>query len=164
MSIAVSATVLPSRILAGMLVFIAALANGAICYSALSVDGSKIIIFVFIFINSLLSLYMLFRYFKRRQAIRLDISDAGEIILRILALNPSNVDSVNVKLTEKSTLWPHLLLLSLSSDDGQIYILAILHDSVEANTFRKLSIAFNWIAMHASSRAASDTDISSGNF
>lgn len=159
MSIAVSARILPSRILASMLALMLAIANAAIAYTGFSVKIDKITIFIFVFFSSLLSLFMLLRYYRRQQAVQLTISDSGAIIFRVMGSN-----SLNVKLSASSTLWPQLMLLFLCDDDGQSIVLPILRDSVDAATFRKLSVALRWVAMQASSTLKLDADISSGNF
>ena len=164
MSIAVSATVLPSRILACMLGFMFALANAAIGYAGFCFKINSINISAIVTVCVLLSVYLLLRYYRRQQAVRLDISDSGDIIFRSVLPNSLNIDPINVKLLERSTLWPQLMVLSLRSDDGKIIVLPILRDSVDAGIFRKLSVALNWIAMHTSRKTIFGADISSGNF
>ncbi|MES2048228.1 MAG: protein YgfX, partial [Pseudomonadota bacterium] len=135
MSIAVSVTIPPSRILAGMLVFMFGLANIAIGYAGFCTDLNKITISAMLFLSSLLSLTMFLQYYRRQRSVRLDISESGNMIFRILETNSSYFDSLNVRLSERSTLWPHLMLLSLCSDDGQNIVLPILRDSVDAETY-----------------------------
>lgn len=164
MSIAVSARILPSRILASLLALMLAIANAAIAYTGFSVNIDKITIFILVFFSGLLSLFMLFRYYRRQQAVQLTISDSGAIIFGVMGSNPSHLDSLNVKLSESSTLWPQLMLLFFCDDDGQSLVLPILRDSVDAGTFRKLSVALRWVAMQASTKSKLDADLSSGNF
>ena len=164
MSIAVSATVLPSRILACMLAFMFAIANAAIAYGEYCAEVNKIYLLIIVVMSSSLSLFAILKYYRRQQAVRLDISDSGDIILRVLGVNSSHFDSLNVKLSERSTLWPQLMLLSLCAVDGQTVMVPILPDSVDKVTFRKLSVALNWLAMHASTRSIFAENMSSGNF
>ncbi len=164
MSIAVSANILPSRVLASMLACMFALANGAIGYTGFCAEINKTTILIIVCISSLLSLFLYLRYYRKQKMVRLDISDSGKIILRVPVFNSLNFESLNVKLLGRSTLWPQLMLLSLRSDDGQIWVLPILRDGVDVDTFRKLSIALNWVATHASSRTIFGADSSSGNF
>lgn len=164
MSIAVSATILPSRILANLLVFMFAISNAAIGYAGYCAEIDKIYLLLIVLASNLLSLYVILRYYRRQQVVRIDISDSGDIIFRVLGINPSHFDSLNVKLLEESTLWPQVMLLSLCSEEGLRVVVPILRDCVDTDTYRKLSVALNWIAMHASSRTIIGSDISSGNF
>ena len=164
MSIAVSATVLPSRILACMLVFMLVLVNVAIAYAGFSCKANKIYLSLLIFLCILLSLHILLKYYRRQRAFRLDISDAGDIIFRSAAPNAMNFDPMNMKLLEGSTLWPQLMVLTLHSEGSKKVVLLILRDSVDAVTFRKLAVALKWIAMHASSGTNFGADMPSGNF
>jgi hypothetical protein len=164
MSIAVSATILPSRILTSMLAFMYVFANASIGYVGLSVEVGNMATLIIVLISSMLSLTMLLRYFRGQLLVRLDISDSGEMIFRILRRNPSSSESLHVKLLERSTLWPHLILLSLCSDDGKVFVVPILRDSVDGASFRKLSVALNWITTHSLGGVILNPDISSGNF
>ncbi len=164
MSIAVSATIQPSRMLASMLASMFVLANFAIVYAGLCTQVDKITILVIVLLSGLLSLTIFLRYCRRQHSVQLDISDSGDMIVRVLRANPSYFDSLNVKLSERSTLWQQLMLVSLYSDNGQNITLPILRDSVDVDTYRKLSVALNWIAMHTSSRTIFGADSSSGNF
>lgn len=164
MSIAVSATILPSRLLSGMLMFMLAIANAAIGYAGYCAEVDKMHLLITVLVSSLLSLTMFLRYYRRQHLVRLDISDSGDIIFRVMGADTSRLKSLNVKLSERSTLWPHLMLLSLFTDDGKNIVLPILRDSIDTDTYRKLSVALNWIARHGSSRMAFGSDSSSGNF
>ena len=164
MSIAVSATVLPSRILACMLVFMVALVNVSIGYAGFCFIANQVYISIGIILCIVLSTYKLLSYYRGQQLVRLDISESGDIIFRLTPCNTLNVDPIKMTLSERSTLWPQLMVLSLRSDDGKIVVLPVLRDSVDATTFRKLSVALNWIAMHASGGTNSNADMPPGNF
>lgn len=164
MSIAVSAIILPSRILAGMLVFMFVIANAAIGYAGYSAELNKIYLLIIILVNSLLSVAIFLGYYRRQHSVRLDISDSGDILLRGLGSKPSHFETLNVRLSERSTFWPQMMLLSFRSEEGQSVVLPILQDSVDAATYRKLAVALNWIATHASSRTIFGANVSSGNF
>ena len=164
MSIAISATVRPSRILALMLVFMFVLANTAIGYVGFHLELNQIYIVIVIFLCVLLSLHILRKYFRKHRPIHLDISDCGDIIFRSAGSNSPNVEAMKVKLLESSTLWPQVMMLSLCSEEGKIFVLPILRDSVDAITFTRLSVALNWISMHAQSAAIQSEEIPSGNF
>ena len=95
MSIAVSATVLPSRILAGMLVFMFALVNGAIDYLAFCFKPNQIYMSLGIILSIVLSVHLLTRYYRRQQVVRLDISDAGDIIFRSIEPNSKGPEHIS---------------------------------------------------------------------
>jgi hypothetical protein len=164
MSIAITATVVPSRFLAGMLVFMFSLANLGIGYAGFSLGIKPFYIFLIVMVCVSLSAYKLLRFYRRQHAIRLDISNSGDIIFRSLASNSFGSESIAMRLSEGSTLWPQLMVLSLRSHDGNVVVVPILRDCVDPGTFRKLSVALNWIAMKSSSNTGLDSDITSGNF
>lgn len=89
---------------------------------------------------------------RARKTFRIDISDIGQIRLEEYigsgkcSLLAEGAKSKVVSLMADSTIWPHLLLLRLKSEDDQIKVLAILRDCVEDDAFRTLSIACRWIA------------------
>jgi toxin CptA len=164
MSIAVSTTVLPSRILVCMLAFMFALGNAAIGYSIFCLKANKVSMSIVVISCIVLSVYVLLRYYRRQQAVRLDISDSGDIVFRYVTPESSSFDPINMKLSARSTIWPQLMMLSLRSEGGKIVVVSILRDSVDAAAYRKLSVALSWIAMHTSSKSIFGADPSSGNF
>ena len=164
MSIAVSATVKPSRILAYLLVFMLVVVNGNIAYIVYSFELDTTRFLLLVSAIGLASLLVLSRFFKKQHVKQLDISDSGDIILRVFTHEAADGESKVVTLTVKSTFWPQLLLLHLRSDDGHVHVVLILRDCVDADTFRKLSLALHWIAMHVSTKVTLNTNAPSGNF
>ncbi len=53
---------------------------------------------------------------------------------------------MTVHLLPDSTLWPHLLVLRLRSEDGGIRTVPILPDSTSRESFRALAAACRWLA------------------
>jgi len=158
MSIAISANIVPSRSLLLMVCGMCALASTAGIYAALSSDLHWLLQLVLILIACLCPLYAFLRFLQTRLPARLDISAAGEIILRKPAVASSVFSfrpraqvgeqcSFAVSLAENATLWPNFLLLNLRSDDGVLHILPILWDSVQPATFKALSVALRWISV-----------------
>lgn len=164
MSIAVSATVQPSRILAYMLAFMFVLVNVAIGYLAFCFKANQLYFSLVIILSIVLSVHLLFSYFRRQQVVRLDISDVGDIIFQTVTPNSLNLNCVNLIILESCTLWPQLMVISLRSEDGRIVVLPVLRDSVDAITFRKLAVALNWMAMQVSDGPNFGVDMPSGNF
>lgn len=130
--------------------------------AALSVDIFPLLKWPVLLASVLCPLLALLLFMRSRFAARLDISAAGEIILRRPALPRSRfllglrfhshaaeieLHSVSVSLGENTTLWPGLMLLNLREDDGALHMLPILWDSVQPATFKALSVAFRWIAV-----------------
>lgn len=164
MTIAVSATVHPSGTLARMLAFMFVTLNVIVAYVTYSEGLGWLLVLALTTVSGLISVLLALKFYRGRQPRQIDISDSGGIILRSPNSGASNADSVSVKLLGESTLWPFLLLLHLRSDDGRVHVLCILPDCVSADIFRRLRVAMLWIAMHASTKKLSDTDVSSGNF
>jgi toxin CptA len=99
---------------------------------------------------------------QRGNAIRIDISDVGQIRLavylsvavsqrrsgkRISTATASNPDAgVAMILMAGSTLWPGFLLLQLCQENGQVTSLPVWPGSVAGGAFRPLSVACRAIA------------------
>ena len=154
MSIAVSAVVNPSRSLVaavgGMCVAVALFAGmiGLGQIGELS-DHSRLLVAGSCIIAAFFGFYQIVR---TRKTFRIDISGIGQIRLEeyIVAGRFSSpaeaAKSEVVDLMPDSTIWPHLLLLRLRSEDKQITVLPILRDCIGGDDFRALSIACRWIA------------------
>ncbi len=61
-----------------------------------------------------------------------------------------------VHLCPDSILWPHLMLLRLKADEGEIFSVPVLHDSLDAADFAQLLVACRWIAAQPPSRKIID--------
>ena len=140
MSIAVSAVIVPSRVLRALLLA-CALAHGA---TALATAAGMLGRFHFApliaaacFGAAVLFLYAALRGKKPR---RFDISGRG--LLRLTVQQTSE----SMQLAPGSTLWPQLLALALRGDDGALHVLLVLPDSVARGQFRALAVAFRAIA------------------
>jgi toxin CptA len=82
-----------------------------------------------------------------RKVRRLDISGLGQLRLTVQqGIGASDARVAVVRLLPGSTVWPGLLLLRLRSDDGVVCALALLPDCVEPGQFRKLSVALRDVA------------------
>ncbi|WP_089399418.1 protein YgfX [Noviherbaspirillum humi] len=158
MSIAVSVTVVPSRMLR--------ILSGMLCLSILSAAGT----IAFGYIGELspvfritLALAMVFAallgfYHTARQqkALHIDITGSGQFrIAEISSADASCMDaswpqvikmSRPCRLLESSTLWPCLLLLRLQEPEGKTRTIRILPDSLEGDSFRSLAAACRWMA------------------
>ena len=147
MSIAVSAVIVPSRLLrcagAGF-----AVANlGA----AVALGGGTALPFWLPALGAaacLLAAVALLATLARRPKVRrIDISGLGQ--LRLTVQQGIGVNNARVELAELlrgSTMWPGLMLLRLRRADGRVDALALLPDSVESGQFRRLSVAIRNIA------------------
>jgi hypothetical protein len=157
MSIAVSAVVRPSRILFAMTCAMAvgaALVGFAIGFGLIG-DQSLPVRLAIASSVLFLAFFGFYHGTRDRKTIQLDISGTGQIRLLKLTGEPPCTDSnwphvremgEVVRLMSDSTIWPHMLLLRLQSDDGEITIVPIFPDSVSRDGFRALSVACRWIA------------------
>ncbi|MES2103610.1 MAG: hypothetical protein V4634_06280 [Pseudomonadota bacterium] len=158
MSIAISAHIAPSRSLLLIVCAMCTLACTAGMLAAASADLPRLLRVGLALVACLCPLFALLRFLQTRVPARLDISAAGEIVLRKPVGPPFGFPfrahgdaekqySIVVSLGEKTTLWPNFLLLNLRADDGALHILPILWDSVQPATFKALSVAFRWTAV-----------------
>ncbi len=147
MSIAVSAVIVPSRILrlawlcygAANLGAAAALGVGVGSPSRLAWAGAA---------SCLLAGALVLRSAAHNSKVsRIDISGLGELHLTVQQGIGSNDErTALVQLLPASTVWPGLLLLRLRGEDRVVRSLALLPDSVVAGQFRPLSAAIRDIA------------------
>lgn len=160
MSIAVSVTVKPSRLLRAMaacMSILIAVSAGTIATGDVGQlpFASRVSISLFSFFLALLGFYHTLRHQK---ALHIDISGIGRICIHKGDVLPSSCQERNwphvthegqtVRLLKDSTLWTHLLLLRLQTKDGKIIVIPVLPDSVSRDGFRALSVACRWIDAH----------------
>lgn len=159
MSIAVSAVVLPSRLLLAMLGAMSvatAVAGIAISNGQIGELSAVARFFVFVF-SIFLAAFGFYHGVRYRKPIHIDISGVGQ--LRLVEANAARScadtnrpyvrgSGEAVRLLANSTIWPHLLLLRLQAESGKTTVLPILPDCVSRDSFRALSVACRWIAAH----------------
>jgi toxin CptA len=166
MSIAVSASIRPSRILFASVTAMAAM-GAAIAMGIMAglIGELSLIIrvltgFTFLF----LSFFGFYHGVRFRKILQLDIDGAGRIRLsessEKVACSDSDwphvgTDKQVMQLMTGSTLWPCLLLLRLHADDHSVRVVPILPDSVSRESFRALSVAVRWIARQSDSQESS---------
>ena len=82
-----------------------------------------------------------------RNVRRIDISGLGQLRVTVqqgVGSNETRTDTA--ELLRGSTVWPGLMVLRLRRKDGVVSALALLPDSVEPGQFRRLSVAIRYIA------------------
>jgi hypothetical protein len=153
MSIAVSALVRPSRLLAQLSVLMGAVLIVTAVWLEFVVDEPlhHALAAVCASISVALVLFPLLS----RKSFRIDITGLGQIRLVDTSLvadaaltNPSASAGEVVQLLRSSTFWSSLMVLRLQSDSGRISVLIIFPDSMDGEVFRALSVACRWIAAH----------------
>jgi hypothetical protein len=139
-SIAVSAAVLPSRLLrAALLAF--ALCTLLACAAVLwpgAAFHQPYLIASFCALACALALQARSRH---RKAHQIDISGLGQIRLTVQLSVERKAEPETVHMLPASTLWPGLLLLLLRDAGGVVTPVLVLPDSVAPDTFRALSVA-----------------------
>ncbi len=165
MSIAVSAVVQPSRMLTRLMLALHLGVLGIAVVLTLGIGISlsptlRLLLALPLFAVPILAIRVLI---KGGKSLRIDISEYGQITLaedgtgaavtrhgvspqQAGVMRQEGVAMAN--LLPDSTLWPHLLLLRLRTEDGRTRNVAILPDSMHAEDFRALSVACRWIAAH----------------
>jgi toxin CptA len=77
----------------------------------------------------------------------IDISGLGQLRLTVQqGIGSRDTRAALAALLPGSTVWPGLMLLRLRGEDGVVCALALLPDSVEPGQFRRLSVAIRDIA------------------
>ncbi len=148
MSIAVSARMTRSRLLASLCIAMAGVLLGA---AALLVPDTPALSAVCAIAADGLALFPL----STTKACRIDVTGIGQILLTDTA-HEAVVDRTDaaiaaaevVQLLGDSTLWSSLMVLRLQSASGRITRLVLLPDSMDREAFRALSVACRWIASH----------------
>lgn len=167
MTIAVSVTVRPSRLLFLMVSAMSLAATAAGFAIGLGHIGELSILYrgtlaAFILFTAVFGFYHGIRH---RKPIHIDISGVGQIRLTEVCAAGACTNTKRphvrgstgvVRLAGDSTIWPHLLLLRLLSESGKISTLPVLPDSVSRDDFRALSVACRWIAAHNDSAGRED--------
>lgn len=165
MSIATSATVKPSRLLAilvavtGTTVFAVGAAIMVGVIGELSQSARTFLGTPFAF----LAVFGVYHGICHRKTIHIDISGAGQIRLRFEASSRWSCMNKNwphvaqdervYRLQRGSTIWTHLLLLRLEDEEQGRITIPILPDCVSRDNFRTLSVACRWLAIHGGSEA-----------
>lgn len=146
MSIAVSAVVAPSRRLRvllgvyGMANIAAAVAVGFGMPGRFTFGAASSLCFL------IAGLYLLDRCRATTKTRQIDISGVGQVRLTVQQELRSDADGapvtgVPVTLLDGSTVWPQLMLLRLRADDGAVWRLPVLRDSLPPEQFRALAVA-----------------------
>lgn len=151
MSIAVTATVRPSRILS----LLVSAMGGALLLAAglLSAEADVLFLRVLVAVCALASLPLVLFPLLRRKSVRIDVTGIGQIRLvdtsphaHAASTMPSAGSVEVVQLLRDSTFWSSLMVLRLQSGSGRVTVLTILPDSMERGAFHALSVACRWIA------------------
>jgi toxin CptA len=147
MSIAVSAVIVPSRLLRRVMLCygLANLGAGA----ALGVALARPFALAWLGAAAcLLAGAAVLRRLAHLQNVRqIDISGLGQLRLTVQqGIGTDDAPAALMQLLPGSTVWPGLMMLRLRGADGVARALALLPDSVEAGQFRRLSVAIRVIA------------------
>lgn len=152
MSIAVSALVLPSRLLRGVLFALAllhALAAAAIASGAL---GNFHLRPWLAAAQALAGTAFLLAAVRRQKPHRVDVCGLGRI--RLTVQQDLDQPATHAALLGTSTLWPALLMLLLKDATGTTRAVAVLPDALGRDAFRRLAVALRSVA--ARGRPAND--------
>ncbi len=146
MSIAVSAGIARSRLLAAICVAMSAVLLGA---AALLMPDTPALSVLCAIAAAGLALFPL----STPKACRIDVTGIGQILLTDTVreavadrTTQSMATAEVVQLLGDSTLWSSMMVLRLQSASGRITRLVLLPDSMDRKAFRALSVACRWIA------------------
>jgi toxin CptA len=167
MTIAVSVMVSPSRLLSFAVDGLAFLAAVAILLLiATNRNISTIFCLQISLIASILVGTAIFAVRRPGKTFHIDISGIGQIRLtqysgvstpyKNIGMPLDGSSGKLVHLSPDSILWPHLMLLRLKADGGEIISISVLIDSLGASDFSKLLVACKWIAAQQASHNIND--------
>jgi hypothetical protein len=168
MSIVTSVVIGPSRVMRWLLLFVVSCTSVAwLCmlYQYLPRTGLLVAGLggVAAFLVPYVVLRALLYTLRQSMSFRLDVSGIGDVLLRRLDASGRVIESDAVKIRSPLILWSSILLLTLQNESGGVTRLLILRDSVSGAGFRRLSLAFHWLAQ-AQSHTSVQNDLSEGNF
>jgi toxin CptA len=151
MSIAVSAVIVPSRVLRWAMLCYGLAGLGAGMAAAVGAVGSAGLPWVVALACALGGAAVLCSPAPGRNVRRIDISGVGQLRLTVQqgmggGDGRAHEAAIVVTLMGGSTVWPSLLALRLRGDDGAVIALLLLPDSVEAGQFRRLTVALRDLA------------------
>lgn len=157
MSIATSVLIRPSKIMRRLLLFIVGCSCLAwICVLSWFLLPTNLALAGVCLLITLLVFYVLSRKTIRSALqttdIQLDVTGSGDVLLRKLDASGRVFESYAVKLRSPLILWSSLQILSLQNESGAMMRLLILRDSVSVDGFRRLSLAFHWLAQAQSEK------------
>ena len=145
MSIAVSARIGRSRLLAAICIAMA----GVLLLAALLLRETPALASVCAIAAAGLALFPL----STPKASRIDVTGIGQILLTDTSreavadrTDTALATAEVVQLLGDSTLWSSLMVLRLQSASGRVTRLVLLPDSMDREAFRALSVACRWIA------------------
>jgi toxin CptA len=147
MSIAVSAVIVPSRVLRWAMLCHGLASVGA--GIALALAGSRLagLQWGAALACMLAGAALLCSPAPGRNVRRIDISGVGQLRLTVQqGVGQAGARAGVMHLLPGSTVWPGLLLLRLRGDDGKHCALVLLPDSVAAGRFRRLAVAIRDVA------------------
>jgi len=147
MSIALHIEIIASRNLWLILCLFAAFIS-SICAYLLKVSDLALPYKIIAGISGLLLIgFLLSAFYLRRRTVLMDFSDSGRILLRWCDQKDA-LHSEVVQFHQRSTLSSGFMLLHLTSEQNEIFIIPVLSDSVSEEQFRRLSVALRSIRSH----------------
>ena len=159
MSIAVSAIIRPSRMLAALVLAMSGVLFGAAALLWLQADSllHDVLAGACALTGSALGLFPLLR----RKSVHIDVTGIGQIRLvdtspdaQFVSTSPSVRSVEVVQMLRDSTFWSSLMVLRLQSGSGRVTVLTIFPDSMERSAFHTLSVACRWVAARQMSSQA----------
>ncbi|MCU6433651.1 hypothetical protein LPB67_07650 [Undibacterium sp. Jales W-56] len=162
MSIAVSVRILPSRSLLLASCLMLFMTTAATAYGVFELPLNTLWQSGLTAVLCCLMAARFLVFLKRRSTFNLDIAASGRMVLRKFSHDQDDTSAMVVRLDSHSTLWPHLMMLHLRSEQGVLQIVPILRDSVDVPAWRALSVALRWLAVHE--RNQKNTSVTIGNF
>lgn len=164
MSISLMIKVKPSKIMRNILFLMNTLvfiSLGWLFFRGLQFTNEIIIGIIVVMLYCILS-FLQYRYWKKIKVVHLRIDHQGNISLFRID-SDRFFENVAATLLADSTCWAFLIILRCRLDDGNIFELPVLSDSVtDREEFRKLSVAINWTIRQT--KQHHQQDVTNGNF
>ncbi|MES2832246.1 MAG: protein YgfX [Pseudomonadota bacterium] len=161
MSIAVSALIIPSRIVKVLTVVMCAgaIAIGATIGAGVSNDLMLGVRLTLAAVCILSALSVIKNVWANGESHRLDISATGIISICVADSAKTDITSNSQQrphictLLPSSTLWSSMMILNLQGHDGRKSTLVVFPDTLSNESFRSLSVACRWLAARSTNKA-----------
>ncbi len=165
MGLAVSTLVRPSGYLRSLLISLSALTIVCICYvGQVALDFLPAFVVGLLVAASCVLIVLLFaRWSRSREPFQLEVGEDFGVIVRRLDSALQILQSESWTLCSPLTVWPHLLVLHLKDLSGQKKVIWITSDSIDRQSFRKLTVTASYLVNKKTS-TEQDKDLSGGNF
>lgn len=166
MSIAFTTNIAPSRILRRISLGFFAIASFSLMYVVLFVDGSLALpVLGVVFLMTLGNAWLLHRFWRAQLVYQLQVSEAGDLVLRRLGVSFEIIDTWQVELKAAALCSSFLTIFCLREiESNKERRLLVCVDSLSGDAYRQLGIALRWLESKSAGKKKAQGELADGNF